>query len=360
MGLDREPMSDTTYGSGPAPTQWQQWQASRQSAQWETDSRAQNVPINNPAMRYSPESANWSQNTPLVKKTAPSNTAMAKAKTAPSTVASKSSKADDSQVKQVSYDESKSDSRTASTKPIPISLGMLQLFNSKRIAFNYEVKDPASTGVAGIELWGTTDSHTWKRYDIVSRTAHSVMVDVKDEGLYGFTMIARGKNDTAKNQPPQPGEAPQIWVAVDMTKPVVQVLGAELNVAASRPSLVVRWSAKDPHMGPRPVSLFYADRPEGPWLPIAANVENNGRYEWNMPSWVPATVYIRVQATDMMGNVGTAQTTTLHLPGRSASGNSSARLESIPATLPPLGQLPPAPTVFESKPMASLRSAEAE
>ncbi len=364
MGLDREPMSDNTYnGTRPSPPQGERWQASKQSVQYEMESQTQRpMANNNYASQFysstSPESKFWSQNTPTVKKNVSSNTVAAKAKTPTPTVASKTTKADDSTIKQATYVEPKGNARAAAVKSVPVNLGMLQLFNSKRIEFHYDVKDPASTGVAGVELWGTTDSRSWKKYDIVNRTAHSVMVDVKDEGLYGFTMIARSKTDSAKNQPPQPGEPPQMWVAVDLTKPVVQVQGAELSVATLTPSLVVRWSAKDSHLGPRPISLFYAERADGPWQPIVADVENNGRYDWTMPTWVPATVYVRVQATDMMGNVGAAQTTTLHLPGRLAS--SGVRLESMPAMLPPLSHLPPPPYVSESKPTASLRSVEAE
>jgi hypothetical protein len=220
----------------------------------------------------------------------------------------------------------------ATAKAPPVNLGVLRLLNSKRITFRYEVKDPASAGVAGLELWGTTDQKSWKKYDVVTRTPSSLVVDVKEEGLYGFSMIARGKSEVTKNQPPQPGEPPQVWVAVDLTKPVVQLLGAELNVLSATPSLVVRWSAKDRNLGARPISLLYAEHLEGPWSAISASVENNGKYEWVMPPCVPAKIYVRVQATDMMGNVGMAQTATLHIPGRSSvsAGSSMPSLAEPP------------------------------
>jgi hypothetical protein len=227
------------------------------------------------------------------------------------------------------------------------------LLNSKHITFHYEVKDPASSGVSGLELWGTTDMRSWKKFDIVTRTPSSLVVDVKDEGLYGFTMIARGKGELTKNQPPQAGEPPQVWVAVDLTKPVVQLLGAELNIMAQTPALVIRWSAKDQHFGPRPITLLYAERLEGPWSPVAANVENSGRYDWIMPSCVPANVFVRVQATDMMGNASMAQSTTLHIPGRSVSG--AVRGEPKLAEPPHLGSvLPAAPYETNLRPVAAV------
>jgi hypothetical protein len=200
----------------------------------------------------------------------------------------------------------------------PVNLGLLRLINSKRITFHYEVKDPASTGVADLEIWGTTDQRNWKKYDATRRSASSLVVDVNSEGLYGFTMIAHGKGDQTKNQPPL-GEPPQMWVAVDLTKPVVLLLGAEMNVLERTPCLVVRWNATDRNLGPRPITLLYSERPEGPWSPIVANLENSGHYAWVLPSCAPANLCVRVQATDLMGNVGMAQTATLHIPGRSST-----------------------------------------
>jgi hypothetical protein len=205
---------------------------------------------------------------------------------------------------------------TTEAKAPPINLGVLRLLNSKSITFHYEVKDPGTTGVGDMELWGTKDMRSWKKYEITSRKPGAIVVDVKEEGLYGFTMIARGKAEAAKNQPPQAGDAPQVWVAVDLTKPTVELTGADLNISSATPALVVRWSAKDTNFGPKPVTLFYAERLDGPWSPIAANMANTGRYDWTMPACVPGKVFVRVQATDMMGNIGMAQSAELHIPGR--------------------------------------------
>jgi hypothetical protein len=228
----------------------------------------------------------------------------------------------------------------------------LRLLNSKRITFHYEVKDPAAAGVGDLELWGTTDSKSWKKYDIVTRTPKSIVVNVKDEGLYGFSMIARGKGELTKNQPPQPGEPPQVWVAVDLTKPDVQLLGAEMNVMSKTPALVVRWSAKDRNLGPRPIALLYAEKLEGPWSAISANIENSGRYEWSMPPCVPPTLYVRVQATDMMGNVGMAQTATLHIPGRPMM-STAVRSEPTLAEPPALKSVPMPVVEPQLKPVAA-------
>jgi hypothetical protein len=240
--------------------------------------------------------------------------------------------------------------KTAEAKSPSVNLGVLRLINSKRVTFRYEVKDPSSAGVAGLELWGTKDMRSWKKYEAVQKTATSFVVEVKDEGLYGFTMVARGKGEITKDQPPQTGEAPQVWVAVDTTKPTVQMLGAELNIMAQAPSLIVRWKAADKNFGPRPIALMYAEKLEGPWAPISANVENTGLYEWAMPACAPGNVYVRVQATDLMGNVGTAQTTLLHIPGRVAT---SAKSEPTNAEPPRLSTVPTAPLEPVLRPVAA-------
>ena len=239
---------------------------------------------------------------------------------------------------------------TVEAKSAPVNLGVLRLLNTKRVTFRYEVKDPGTSAATVLELWGTKDMRNWKKYDTIARTPQSFMVDVKDEGLYGFTMIARGKSDPMKDRPPQPGEPPQVWVAVDLTKPVVQLLGAELNIMSQSPALVIRWTAKDKSFGPKPITLMYSERLEGPWVPVVANVENSGHFEWTMPSCVPPNVYVRVQAADMMGNVGMAQTSLLHIPGRTTL--TATRGEPTSAE-PRLAAVPPPPTLEVIRPVAA-------
>jgi hypothetical protein len=241
--------------------------------------------------------------------------------------------------------------KTVEAKSPPVNLGVLRLLNTKRVTFHYEVKDPGSAGAPVLELWGTKDMRSWKKYDTIARTPQSFMVDVKDEGLYGFTMVARAKNDPMKDRPPQSGEPPQAWVAVDLTKPVVQLLGAELNIMTQNPALVIHWSAKDKSFGPRPITLMYSEKLEGPWVPIAANIENNGQYEWTMPSCVPPNVYVRVQATDLMGNAGMAQTSLLHIPGRTTL--TSVRPEPTTSEPPRLAAVPPPPALEVIRPVAA-------
>jgi hypothetical protein len=209
----------------------------------------------------------------------------------------------------------------------------LRLVNSKRIAFHFEIKDPTATPCV-VEVWGTQDLKSWKKYEPLTHKSKTV-VEVKDEGLYGFTLLARGAGSVSKA--PQQGEVPQVWVAVDCTRPAVQFVGAELNILSKTPTLVVRWIATDKNFGPRPVTLYYADHAEGPWTLLVGNVENTGRYEWPLPTNLPSALHLRVQAVDLMGNVGMAQTPNLlqHLRSSSVVTQLSGEPAPFPAVREP-------------------------
>ena len=183
----------------------------------------------------------------------------------------------------------------------------IRLVNTKRVTLNYELKDVGASGVSEVELWCTQDAHTWKRGEIVAQTNHSFSVEVKEEGLHGFTLLARNGSGTGKDSPAL-GEPPQVWVMVDYTKPTVQITSVEVAHGVKAPTVQVRWTARDKNLGPRPITLSYAEQPEGPWTTIVTGVENSGQYEWQAPAGAPHHGFMRVEAADMPGNVGAAQT----------------------------------------------------
>jgi hypothetical protein len=256
--------------------------------------------------------------------------------------------------------------------------GSLRLVNSKRITFSYEVKDGSPVGASGtVEVWGTRDMRNWKKYEAVDlngwkksdgleKGPPKYVIEVEDEGLFGFTM--RPANPSAKDRP-LVGELPQVWVAVDRTAPTVQLLGTELNTLSATPVLTVRWSAQDKNMSARPITVSYAQQSDGPWWPIAAGLPNTGRYEWNLPASAPQSLYVRVQADDLMGNTGTAQTPSPLLITRQAAASPVRDIERVSLTeahtvsAPPVSQpadLPQALPVSElSRPTVLILSVEA-
>ncbi len=187
----------------------------------------------------------------------------------------------------------------------------VRMVNSKRVTLNFELKDVGASGVSGVELWVTQagqEAHAWKKGEIVAQTNHSFTVEVKEEGLYGFTLLARNGSGVGKEDAPAADEQPQVWVMVDVTKPTVQISSVEITRTGKAPTVEVHWSAKDKNLGPKPITLSYAEQSEGPWTPIAAGVENTGQYEWQPPATAPHRLYLRVEAVDMPGNSASAQT----------------------------------------------------
>jgi hypothetical protein len=180
------------------------------------------------------------------------------------------------------------------------------MMNSKRIRLNYEIKDVGPSGVAGVELWYTRDGRTWKKHDRGPQRQPPYVVDVAEEGLYGFTLVARSGNGLGK-EPPRPCDPPQVWVEVDVTRPDVRLLGTESSYGGKTPTLTIRWSASDKNLGPFPISLSYAERAEGPWTPIAAKLHNTGQFTWPVGPEVPRRFFVRVEAADLVGNLAAAQ-----------------------------------------------------
>ena len=198
---------------------------------------------------------------------------------------------------------------TAATTGTP-GTPAVRMVNSKRIVLNYEVKDVGPSGVSAVELWVTRDSgHSWHKDEAAGRSGPPYVTEVPEEGMYGFTLVAKSGLGLGK-QPPVSGDTPQVWVEVDLTRPVVSLGEVKHGIGAKAREVIINWSAADRNMARRPVTLSYAEKTEGPWLPLAANIENSGRYVWNMPSNGPNTFLVRVEAVDLVGNMGMAQSST--------------------------------------------------
>jgi hypothetical protein len=183
----------------------------------------------------------------------------------------------------------------------------VRLVNSKRISLNYELKDVGHSGITEVELWCTRDGRTWKKRDTLPQGAKPpCVVEVDDEDLVGFTLVVRTAAGLGRQ--PQEGDRPQVWVEADVTSPAVRLLGVEMGKVAAGRQMTILWKAADKNIGPRPITLLYAAQAEGPWLPIATELDNTGRFVWEVPEEVPHRLFVRLQAADLVGNLGIAQT----------------------------------------------------
>lgn len=187
----------------------------------------------------------------------------------------------------------------------------MQLVNSKRINLNYDIKGQGPSGVSVVELWITQDGRNWKKEGEDREAKPPFTVEVPGEGLYGFSLVVLSGVGLG-DRPPQLGDPPQVWVEVDLTKPVVQVTGVDVGRGADTGKLTITWTARDKNLRQTPITLSYAEKPDAvTWTPIAANLDNTGRYVWVMPPGVPYQFHVRVEAADRAGNVGAAEHSTI-------------------------------------------------
>ena len=93
-----------------------------------------------------------------------------------------------------------------------------------------------------------------------------------------------------------------------MTKPVVRLLRVESGVGPESQNLLILWNARDANLGPQAITLSFAERADGPWVPIASHLDNTGRYEWKLPAGAPVHFLLRVEAIDRAGNISSDQT----------------------------------------------------
>jgi hypothetical protein len=183
-----------------------------------------------------------------------------------------------------------------------------RMVNSRRIMLDYDLADIPKPDQTMLELWFTQDGRTWEKDTTSLKSGSPYMVEVNREGTYGFTLVARRIGE--KCEPPAPGEKPQVWVEVDWTKPVVHMVQARPMGGPAARQLSVAWIATDNNLAAQPITLSWAESPDGPWHAFATQIENTGRYTWQVPGNVPARVYLRVEAFDLVGNVGAATTPT--------------------------------------------------
>jgi hypothetical protein len=185
-----------------------------------------------------------------------------------------------------------------------------KLVNSKRISLNFELKEVGPSGVSLVELWFTQDGKSWNKYphNITQEGSPRPFVfDVNGEGLYGITLVARSGVGLGL-RPPQLGDRPQLWIEVDLTRPVVQIQGVVVGEGTDKGKLFITWAARDKNMGRQPITIAYAEQQAGPWTTIVERQANLGRHVWTMPERLPYQFYVKVEAVDLAGNVGTAVT----------------------------------------------------
>jgi hypothetical protein len=182
-----------------------------------------------------------------------------------------------------------------------------KMVGSRTFALEYDLEQVGRSGISTIELWGTRDGgQSWSCYALDDDNRSPLIVTVDDEGLYGFRIVAQSADAVAA--PPTSGEVPELWVAVDLQRPIAELTAIQQGIGNMNDHLVLQWRAGDDNLEPRPISLFYSSRPAGPWSAIATSLANTGQYAWRVERHVPTRFYVRLEARDTAGNLAAFQT----------------------------------------------------
>jgi hypothetical protein len=184
-----------------------------------------------------------------------------------------------------------------------------RLTNQRRFSLDYDVEAVGPEGLSDVELWGTSDGgHSWMKWGSDPDRKSPFDVEVNGEASYGFRVVIVGKSGLASNAP-RPGDTADIWVGIDLTRPVAKLTSAAYGQDAAAGKLDIRWEASDANLAPRPITLLMSDRPDGVFTPIAAGLPNSGQYFWEFDPRSPRQIYLRLEVRDEAGNTAVDQLT---------------------------------------------------
>jgi hypothetical protein len=195
----------------------------------------------------------------------------------------------------------------ASSGALPPSLNR-QIINTLRASLDYRIDQVGPSGLGKVEVWMTVDQgHSWQRLCEDPDRRSPAEFDLPGDGLYGLRLVVTNGNGFG-GRPPLPGDQPHCWIEVDTVAPVVQL--RDIDPVSNGSTIDIRWMASDKNLGPEPVNLYYATRKEGPWLPMASKLKNDGVYRWTFPRDVGPQFYVRAEVTDLAGNLSRSDTPT--------------------------------------------------
>jgi len=178
-----------------------------------------------------------------------------------------------------------------------------RMVNSLLFELEYEVDSIGPTGIGRVQLWGTQDGgQTWRTFGVDADNLSPLPVTVDGEGLYGFRIVVESGSGL-HGRLPQSGDAPEVWVGVDLSEPDVELISAEQGTGDQAGLLLVHWRADDAQLAVRPVSLLMRTESSGPWSPIASGLPDTGRFAWPLDNRVPDEIFLRLEVRDAAGNV---------------------------------------------------------
>jgi len=179
----------------------------------------------------------------------------------------------------------------------PLSVGDRPILNTRTCTVNYQVEGPSRFNTR-IDFWGTPDGgKTWVPLKDGSGGGPPARLTLPADGIWGIRI-----RPGAGLKPPEPLEDPDCVVEIDTLKPAVSLVTPTVNLEDGM--MVIGWTASDKNLLGNSISLYYAQKPDGPWKVIVTGYKNEGLYRWALPTTLNGQVYLRVEASDKAGNVG--------------------------------------------------------
>lgn len=197
-------------------------------------------------------------------------------------------------------------------KPIPEenpSMPAHQILNSTHAELAYQIDQVGASGVGKVEVWLTADAgKSWKKLCEDKKKKSPVEFDLPGEGVYGLSLVVTNGYG-AGDPPPAKGDQPDCWIEVDTTKPVAQLTSVKPLLENKTGALQIAWTASDKNLGSDCVGLSYATSKNGPWMPIAKGLANDGMYKWAVPHDAGGEFFVRLEVTDKAGNMTICEST---------------------------------------------------
>jgi hypothetical protein len=156
-----------------------------------------------------------------------------------------------------------------------------------------------------VELYGSVNGgKSWGLWGKDSDRKSPFDIETQEEGIFGFRIVVVGHSGLASPRP-QTGDLPDIVIVVDKQSPQARITGAQYGEDDRIGALVIQYECADSYLTQRPITLSFSDRARGPWTTIAAGLRNDGVYIWPADPKLPRQIFLRIDATDQAGNVGT-------------------------------------------------------
>jgi hypothetical protein len=191
---------------------------------------------------------------------------------------------------------------TVSQKPEAAGNVPTLMVKSRKLPLEYQFENSTP---ARVVVWVTSDGgNSWRHLCDDPDRKSPVEIELPGEGRYGVCLAACPAGE-GECKPPSKGDTPDCWVEVDTTAPSAQILAVRAGTTKDEAgTILITYTAADKNLKADGIDLFYATKHEGPWLPIAKGLKNDGNYRWHYPADLCGSdLFIKMDVTDQAGNV---------------------------------------------------------